>query len=370
MNQNEKKNYEDDYEDDYDVDPSDLIGKNFKVEREPKASIEKLAFRMEKELNGQGTGQPFDFRDQVKKQEKEIEKLEEKVDDLQEKLLPHQNIDPDNELESGEDISLPGPNLKDKYNQKLEAYKKRLAEEQKIEEERVKKTLELEEQRKREELEWQRKQEEAEIQRQEELRKKREAQQEKIRLHQEARERRRSAKIKKAEEARQRKIARQNEREHRKLIKQQEKLELKNLSPKTNFAWYLKEIKRPLVYLVGLELLIYFLSLIPALKILMLDVFLPLLIFIDILVLSWLALQINKKYSSRSLTIQTCLMAGVSIAFLRAVFKLAWINELWTVLNLLVEPLLYLCISLVISFIISLFLKSNKKVKLNASESI
>lgn len=147
------------------------------------------------------------------------------------------------------------------------------------------------------------------------------------------------------------------ERVRKKQAKEEQKELVKQRWPQLNFGDYINTIKKPVLYLVGLEFLIYFLSLINLFKSFLLDIILPLIIFVDIGVFIWLSIKISKEYNVRLITIKACLLTGILVGLFRAIFKVIWINELWTVFNLIIEPILFGAIAGVVGLVVSLLVK-------------
>jgi len=132
---------------------------------------------------------------------------------------------------------------------------------------------------------------------------------------------------------------------------------LKN-RPVHHKGWYTLMVKRPVIYLVGLEFLLYFFSLIPGWRILFLNILLPYLIILDVVVYVWVSLRLRLVHLENRLTTVKCLiLAGLLVGLARAFFKVIWIGELWTVFNLISESLIDGLIAggsaLIISLIIS-----------------
>ncbi len=142
-----------------------------------------------------------------------------------------------------------------------------------------------------------------------------------------------------------------------------ESLEKKNLEKEKNnlpFAWYLNLIKKPVLYLVTMELLIYFLSAIPLIKAFILNTLLDYLLIIDVFVFIWLTFTLKRHLSATSLVaIKAVMMTGLLVGFFRALFKIFWFSENWTLINILVEPLIWGFYALITATIFSLIIKKN-----------
>ncbi|HPI67338.1 MAG TPA: hypothetical protein PKZ16_02240 [bacterium] len=106
-------------------------------------------------------------------------------------------------------------------------------------------------------------------------------------------------------------------------------------------GWYVSIIRRPVIYLAGLEFLLYFFSLIPGWRTLFLGVFLPYLVLLDVVVFVWMSLRLRLvHFENRSTTVKCLILAGLLVGLARSFFKVIWIGELWTVFNLISESLI------------------------------
>jgi len=114
----------------------------------------------------------------------------------------------------------------------------------------------------------------------------------------------------------------------------------KGLRPKLGFGWYVNVVKRPVVYLAGIEFLIYFFSLILIIKPFLLNIVLPLVFVLDIIVFGWLTARVLRKHRQGFWAgVKAVVLAGILVGMARAVFKVIWINEVWTMFNVLTEPI-------------------------------
>ncbi len=173
------------------------------------------------------------------------------------------------------------------------------------------------------------------------------------------------------------KLQKQRQREEKmrlkkfeRLKKMEEKKRRKKASPQLNFGWYVEIIKRPVVYLAGIEFLIYFFSLISFTRSFLLNIILPLIVFLDAAVFAWIAVKVVRYlHYPQGIAIKACLLAGAFIGLFRAVFKIIWINKLWTILNIAIEPVILGGIAVISGFLATLFIKNrgyaNKNIEIS-----
>ena len=77
---------------------------------------------------------------------------------------------------------------------------------------------------------------------------------------------------------------------------------------------------------------------------------------------AYLAITAIKKFKADKKQLYTAvILAGIITGCVLAVFQLFWYFELWTIFNLIGQPLLFALIGLVVAWILSLFLLNNKK---------
>jgi len=215
----------------------------------------------------------------------EQEKQEDIIDELQKKLLPKQDIDASEALEPPEDLELPMENnTQDTINNKQEK--------DKIKREIRNKKLEIKEKKKLEKTQL----------KEEQLR-----------------------------------------------IKTLEKIKIKKESEKlTNQKInYISIIKFPVIFLVGIELLIYIFSL---------NAILPLIILLNIIVFILLAIKALKRYNyNQWLVVKICLLAGIIVGLFRAIFIMIWVGESWTIINIIAEPVILGVVAVIMSLVARLF---------------
>jgi len=117
-------------------------------------------------------------------------------------------------------------------------------------------------------------------------------------------------------------------------------------------------IRRPIIYLIAIEMFIYFFSIFSFAKNILLNIFLPLVLVLDVFVFVWLYLRLVEKenlpiFSTSKLLILT----GFLVGFGRAIFKIIWLTENWTLINLIIESFLTAFIAGMLALIISVFFK-------------
>lgn len=110
---------------------------------------------------------------------------------------------------------------------------------------------------------------------------------------------------------------------------------------KLGLGWYVQLIKRPVMYLFAVELLIYFFSSVNYFENFMKNIIWPLTLILDAVVFIWLAAYVKRIIGQNSwVVIKTCFLAGWLIGWARAIVKLFWLIEDWTVVNLFIEPII------------------------------
>lgn len=367
MNKNQ-----DDMQEKYDLDPSDLIGKHFGSQTEMlekkktnKTPVEKisqkdaladLTDRLEKELNGSDYSKVIDMTDRQK--DEEVKKPEEKAEDLPKDLLPDQDLEPEHELKEQKKIE---PLKKDKQKEKKKTSASWRKEKKREKEQKKKDALrqaqdEKERKKRLEEQAQQKREQEKQIK----LEAKAQRQAEHQQLKQEKKERQKAMKLKWEED-----------RQRKKLIKAQIKEDerknkfdyasQKKIRPKLSWGWYINVIKRPVLYLVAIEFLVYFFSLITLLESFLLNIVLPLVFILDIIIFGWLIIKVKKILKQNTWSaVKACILAGALVGLARAIFKIIWINEPWTILNIMVEPITIGIIAGIVGVVISLFIKKTK----------
>jgi hypothetical protein len=150
----------------------------------------------------------------------------------------------------------------------------------------------------------------------------------------------------KAEEARKQEMEesikqRAEEKEYKKAIKEKQKEIKKTKQQKPSLGWYIQKTRKSVLCLVGIEYIIYLLSLINFVSVFLLEIALPLLIIVDVIVYITLARRIKKQEDKQMLVvIKAMILTGIVVGLFRAVFKVFWIGEGWTVVNVIIEPVI------------------------------
>lgn len=324
-------------------------------------AIDELTRQLEEEFRKENTGKTIDLNNTDENRSTEILELETNINELQKTLLPEQDINPDNELSSGKEKE-----IKKLRNGEIKEKKKKEKEIEKLRKEELRENKKIKKQEKielKEKKQQDKKIKQAEKVLQKEIRKK-----EKEKIKQEIRNKKieiREEKLKRKQEKKkkfeeQRIIFEQTKKENR---QKKENKTVKNLQEKLKFAWYLDVIQRVVIYLVAVEILIYVFSLISILNLFLLNIILLLVLVLDVIVFAWLAVRVRYKYEKNYWTaVRTCVLAGLLVGLLRAIFKFFWVNEPWTIVNIFVEPFMTIAFALVTSLVIGIFIK--KKINL------
>lgn len=121
---------------------------------------------------------------------------------------------------------------------------------------------------------------------------------------------------------------------------------------------YFKIINRPIIFLAGIVMLIYFFSAVSFLEKVLLNDLLPSILILDIIFFIYLAKKLKTKSNSTATTIKYLLIAGLLIGFFRSIFKLIWINEIWTVINVIIETLFTAGVAIICAFLTSIFINN------------
>lgn len=387
-----------------------------------KNSYDDFIKQLEQEIALNDLSQPIDLRAEKDKPGKPVDilELEKEIEDLEGTFLPAQDLQPSHELSSGEELKLPEADnleLEKEYKSELEKEKRKnkkekkwfkkdfLSDNGKEKKEKIEVDKGLKNKlREQQAIEKQMKKEQARAAKE----KKKSAQQafkteqkqaraDKRAQEQAAREEKhqaqaaKQAEIKKlrqekldqllaerqvAEQRRQQQLAvEKKQKEEQRLAQQQLKaeqteqrrqklVELKQFRSQFKFGWYINNLKRPLLYLFGIEILIYFFSAIPAAQSYLLEVILPLVVILDIIVFVWLAVKVAKQAQRDAvLILRTVVWLGIAVGVCRAIFKVVWINQLWTLVDVVVEPVVMGALALVVSIICMLFLKKKMIIK-------
>jgi len=122
--------------------------------------------------------------------------------------------------------------------------------------------------------------------------------------------------------------------------------------------WYWDIIHKPVLVLAGLEIVLYILALAPNLKILMMEVFDPLMLLVDLVFFGWLfASVIKKKKENCWQGLVTVFLAGFALGFILSIFKAFWIREYWTLFNVIIQPVYLGLLAAAVGLVVSLFVK-------------
>ena len=125
-----------------------------------------------------------------------------------------------------------------------------------------------------------------------------------------------------------------------------------------DLGWYWEMIRKPVLILAGLEIALYLLALAPNLKILMMEVFDPLMLLVDLVFFGWLfASVIKKKKETAWQGLVAVFLAGFALGFILSIFKTFWIREYWTLFNVIAQPVYLGLLAVVIGLVVSLFVK-------------
>ena len=120
-------------------------------------------------------------------------------------------------------------------------------------------------------------------------------------------------------------------------IKSETKKKSKDKFKFKDIKWYVVMIRKPVLVLASIEILLYFFALVPNLKLLMLDVFNPLLLLVDFILFGWLFSQIVRHGKESYLQgLVTVFVAGFSLGLITSIFKAFWIRDSIEYLNILV----------------------------------
>lgn len=268
-------------------------------------ALNDLTQQLEKELKGGISTGPVDLSDKEKKRP-EILEMESKINNLNEAdetAVKELELGPEKELEAGEDLGLP----------KSEAAELPMAKKNQQEAKEAQRR-EREEQEEKERAEW-------------------------LLERQKRKELKQVKRLAKLE-----------------AIRQQRVLGKKSKN-KVSFGEYIKIIKKTVLFLVGLELLVYLLGALPFWSGFWLHTILPGLIIVDILVLGLLAKKTLQKFDHNlGMAYRVGTLAGLIVGLARAIFKLFWIGQLWTLVAVVSEPILTIIIALLTTLVVKLLI--------------
>ena len=125
-----------------------------------------------------------------------------------------------------------------------------------------------------------------------------------------------------------------------------------------DLGWYWAMIRKPVLILAGLEIALYLLALVPNLKILMMEVFDPLILLVDFVFFGWLfSSVVRRKEETFWQGLITVFLAGFALGFILSIFKAFWIREYWTLFNVIAQPVYLGLLAVAIGLVVSLFVK-------------
>jgi len=325
----------------YNIHMNELENQNSMADEELKEIAEKL----EKELGHQYFDQPLNLaKEKAPEKMPELLELEHEIEKLGEIILPGADLKPKDELPSGEKTELVTEKkpTKNKY-QSFRLFKTMAATEKQTRDEEKK-------------LQKEKQAQEKMIREQE---KEKEIAEKIARQMQKEKNLAEWKKIK--EEREQTKIAEKNKKRQELLLKKERRKKERGLRPK--FGWYVMVIKRPIIYLCAVEFLTYFGTLFSPVKNFFTNVILSYIIILDLIVFVWLVARIKKHYGeSYGTAIKAITLTGLLTGFFRAGFKVIWVNDLWTIFNVIFEPLIWAGYGLIIGLIVGAIIKKQEKI--------
>ena len=293
--------------------------------------LKEIAEKLEKELGHQYFDQPLNLaKEKAPEKMPELLELEHEIEKLGKIILPGADLKPKDELPSGEKTEL--VTEKKPTKNKYKSF-------------RLFKTMTATEKQARDE--------------EKKLQKEKQAQEKMIREQGKEKDLAEWKKIK--AERQQAKIAEKNKKRQELLLKKEQRKKERGLRPK--FGWYVMVIKRPIIYLCAVEFLAYFGALFSPVKNFFTNVILSYIIILDLIVFVWLVARIKKHYGeSYGTAIKAITLTGLLTGFFRAGFKVIWVNDLWTIFNVIFEPLIWAGYGLIIGLIVGAIIKKQEKI--------
>ena len=293
--------------------------------------LKEIADKLEKELGHHYFDQPLNLaKEKAPEKMPELLELEHEIEKLGKIILPGADLKPKDELPSGEKTEL--VTEKKPTKNKYKSF-------------RLFKTMTATEKQARDE--------------EKKLQKEKQAQEKMIREQGKEKDLAEWKKIK--AERQQAKIAEKNKKRQELLLKKEQRKKERGLRPK--FGWYVMVIKRPIIYLCAVEFLAYFGALFSPVKNFFTNVILSYIIILDLIVFVWLVARIKKHYGeSYGTAIKAITLTGLLTGFFRAGFKVIWVNDLWTIFNVIFEPLIWAGYGLVIGIIVGAIIKKQEKI--------
>ena len=117
-------------------------------------------------------------------------------------------------------------------------------------------------------------------------------------------------------------------------------------------------VKKGVLILFVLQVVVYGLALVSSLRWLALTVIDPLLLVADFFYIGWILVRLKLKYQRTLWQSEiTLLVLGISLGALVSGFKVIWIRQPWTLVNLLVEPFFMGGLAVLSGFIMWWFIK-------------
>ena len=104
-------------------------------------------------------------------------------------------------------------------------------------------------------------------------------------------------------------------------------------------VWSWQTVKKVVALLFVLQVVVYILALWPSIKQFMLTIVDPLLLVVDFFYVGWILVKLKLVYHRNLWQSELALfMLGGTLGVLVSWFKLIWIRQPWTVVNLIIEP--------------------------------
>ncbi|MFH1890906.1 MAG: hypothetical protein ABIJ91_05090 [Candidatus Kuenenbacteria bacterium] len=149
----------------------------------------------------------------------------------------------------------------------------------------------------------------------------------------------------------------------KKVFMQKDELSKKKIKkPKfKDIGWYINAVKKWVIFLAGLEILVYILSLINSLNSLMMDIIDPLLLLFDFVIFGIITWRVKRKAKETLWQgIVTCFFAGFGIGLIMSIFKIFWIREFWAIFYIITEPVFMGLVAGAVGLIAGVFIKRKR----------
>ncbi|OIO18487.1 hypothetical protein COV56_02775 [Candidatus Kuenenbacteria bacterium CG11_big_fil_rev_8_21_14_0_20_37_9] len=125
-----------------------------------------------------------------------------------------------------------------------------------------------------------------------------------------------------------------------------------------DIAWYIILVKKWVIFLASLEILVYVLAIARSIHSLMMTVVDPLLLLVDFAVFGFLMWKVKRKERETLWQgVVACFFAGFGFGLITSIFRIFWIRELWTVFNLITEPVFMGIMASAAGLITGIFIK-------------